>query len=162
MFSKKNCVTLRKGELPTFFGNNILPLKPMFREATPINKMKLYSKSSLTHICLFCIVPGIGRYSECIEEDVFFFSCKFYLQKNCTVWRFFALEIVISELFFFHSVDPRGITDREVYQEFQPSYDIFHRSRAKGCSDHRFRACTPSLHCPIAYSVSTQSQQSVL
>ena len=29
---------------------------------------------------------------------------------------------------------------REVYQEFQPSYDIFRRSSAKGCSDHRFRA----------------------
>ena len=29
---------------------------------------------------------------------------------------------------------------REVYQEFQPSYDIFLRSGAKGCSDHRFRA----------------------
>ena len=29
---------------------------------------------------------------------------------------------------------------REVYRDFQPSYDIFRRSGAKGCSDHRFRA----------------------
>ena len=29
---------------------------------------------------------------------------------------------------------------REVYQKFQPSYDIFHSADgAKGCSDHRFR-----------------------
>ena len=32
---------------------------------------------------------------------------------------------------------------------------------AKGCSDHRFRAHAPSLHCPIDKSASTQSQQSV-
>ena len=47
---------------------------------------------------------------------------------------------------------------REVYQEFQSSYDIFHRSGAKGCSDHRF-------HVPPAYTAqmltSTQSQQPV-
>ena len=39
--------------------------------------------------------------------------------------------------------------------------DIFHRSGAKGCSDHRFRAPLTSLHCPIANSASTQSQQPV-
>ena len=35
---------------------------------------------------------------------------------------------------------------------FHPSYDIFRRSGAKGCSHHRFRARTPTwLHCqPIA------------
>ena len=41
---------------------------------------------------------------------------------------------------------------REVYQEFQPRYDILRWSGAKSCSDHRFRAppaCTaqsPTLH----------------
>ena len=49
---------------------------------------------------------------------------------------------------------------REVYQEFQPSYDIFHR----WCQG-MFRPqvpCTPSPHCqPIANSASTQSQQPV-
>ena len=40
---------------------------------------------------------------------------------------------------------------REVYQEFQPSYDIFRR----WCQG-LFRSmvpCTPSLHCPIANSL---------
>ena len=60
--------------------------------------------------------------------------------------------------FFFHPADPRG-SHREVYQEFQPSYDIFRR----WCQG-LFRPqvpCTPSLHCPIANSASTQSQQPV-
>ena len=50
-------------------------------------------------------------------------------------------------------------SQREVYQEFQLSYDIFCR-RCQGL----FRPqvpCTPSLHCPIANSASTQSQQPV-
>ena len=34
---------------------------------------------------------------------------------------------------------------REVYQEFQPGYDIVHRSGAKGCLDHW-------LHAPLAYT----------
>ena len=34
---------------------------------------------------------------------------------------------------------------REVYQEFQPSYNIVRRSSAKGCLDHRFRA--PPADC---------------
>ena len=33
---------------------------------------------------------------------------------------------------------------RQVYQEFEPIYDIFRRSGAKGCSDHRFR--TPPVY----------------
>ena len=48
---------------------------------------------------------------------------------------------------------------REVYQEIQPSYDLFQR----WCQG-LFRPqvpCTPNLHCPIANSVSTQSQQPV-
>ena len=48
---------------------------------------------------------------------------------------------------------------REVYQELQPSYDIFRRWR-----QGLFRPqvlCTPILHCPIANSASTQSQQPV-
>ena len=48
---------------------------------------------------------------------------------------------------------------REVYQEFKPSYDIF-RWWCQGL----FRPqvpCTPNLHCPIANSASTQSQQPV-
>ena len=43
-------------------------------------------------------------------------------------------------IFFFYPADPQVITYREVYQEFQPSCDIFRRSGAKGCLDHRFRA----------------------
>ena len=54
----------------------------------------------------------------------------------------------------------QGRSHREVYREFQPSYDIFRRYGAKGCSDHRFRA-PPNLHCAAANSASTQSQQPV-
>ena len=39
----------------------------------------------------------------------------------------------------FHPADPWGITSREAYWEFQPSYDSVRRSLGKGCSDHRFR-----------------------
>ena len=47
----------------------------------------------------------------------------------------------IRSIFLFHpAADPQGITSRVVYQKFQPCYDIFRRSGAKGCSDHRFRA----------------------
>ena len=42
-------------------------------------------------------------------------------------------------LFCFNLLTQEG-SDREVYQEFQHSYDIVRRSGAKGCSDHRFRA----------------------
>ena len=47
-----------------------------------------------------------------------------------------------------------GGSHTEVYQEFEPSYDIFRR----WCQG-LFRpqvSCTPSLHCPIANSASTQ------
>ena len=50
-------------------------------------------------------------------------------------------------LFFFILLTHEG-SHREVYQVFQPSCDIFRRSCAKGCSDHRFRAppaCTAQL-----------------
>ena len=71
----------------------------------------------------------------------------------------FQKKYVEQQSFLFHPADPRGITDREVYQEFQPSYDILRR----WCQG-LFRSqvpCTPSLHCPIANSASTQSQQPV-
>ena len=54
------------------------------------------------------------------------------IQKVCSDFRL--------RYFLFHPADPRGITSGEVYQEFQPIYDIFRRPGAKGCSDHRFRA----------------------
>ena len=50
----------------------------------------------------------------------------------CNVFKFSVVVLGIL-IFFFYPADPQGITSREVYQEFQPSYDIFHRSGAKGC-----------------------------
>ena len=35
-----------------------------------------------------------------------------------------------------------GLQRKEVYQEFPPSYAIFHRSVAEGCLDLRFHAST--------------------
>ena len=58
--------------------------------------------------------------------------------------------------FFFHPADSRGITSREAYQEFQPSYDIFRRSGVKGCSDHRFCVRAPSQPT-LRVSSSTQA-----
>ena len=46
---------------------------------------------------------------------------------------------------FFKPAEPRGITSREVYRDFQPSLTSS-AGGAKGCSDHRFRA-------PPAYTV---------
>ena len=62
-------------------------------------------------------------------------------------------------LFFSFILPIHEGSHREVYQEFQPSYDIFHR----WCQG-LFRPqvlCTLSLHCPIASSALTQSQQPV-
>ena len=47
---------------------------------------------------------------------------------------------------------------REVYQDFQPSCDIFCRSGVEGYLGLQV-PCTPCLHCPIANFASTQSQQ---
>ena len=62
-------------------------------------------------------------------------------------------NVYINILRFFYPADPGRITSREVYQEFQPSDDIFRRSGAKGCSDHRFRAptaCTATEFCSMS------------
>ena len=64
-----------------------------------------------------------------------------------------------SDVFLFPPADQRGVTSWEVYREFQPSYDIVHR----WCQG-LFRPqvpCTPNLHCLIANTASTQSQQPV-
>ena len=69
-----------------------------------------------------------------------------------------ALRKTSRRIAFFILLTHEG-SHREVYQEFQPSYDIF-PSWCQGL----FRPqvpCTPSLHCPIANSASTLSQQSV-
>ena len=47
-------------------------------------------------------------------------------------------------LFCFILLTHKRLHREEVYREFQPSYGIFRRSGAKGCSDHRFRARTPA------------------
>ena len=117
--------------------------------------------------------------------------CGFYPRQYDERLRTIRVVVLVIYLFFFHPADPRGITHREVYQEFQRSYDIFHRWCQGFFSilltnegSHRevyqkfqpsydifhmgfqgfFRPqvpCTPSLHCPIAISASTQSQQPV-
>ena len=64
----------------------------------------------------------------------------------------------ISHTFCFLLLTHEG-SHREVYQEFQPSYDFFRRW-CQGLFRPRV-LCTPSLHCPIANSASTQRQQPV-
>ena len=51
----------------------------------------------------------------------------------------------VGEIFFCFILLTQEGSDREAYQEFQPSYDIFRRFGARGYSDHRFRA-------PLAYT----------
>ena len=62
-------------------------------------------------------------------------------------------------LVFFILLTHKG-SQREVFQAFQPSYDIFRRSGAKGCSDHRFRAppagYTAQLLTPHQHRVNNQ------
>ena len=62
-------------------------------------------------------------------------------------------------LFFFILLTHEGL-HREVYQEFQPSYDIFHRSGAKGCSDHMFCAL-PAYTAQLLTLHQHTSQQTV-
>ena len=68
------------------------------------------------------------------------------------------LRVVLGS--FFSILQTHEGSHREVYQELQPSYDIFRR----WCQG-LFRPqvpCTPSLYCqPIANSASTQGQQPV-
>ena len=77
-------------------------------------------------------------------------TCSLFTRSKETKWKREA------ELPFCIPLTHEG-SHREVYKEFQPSYDIFRRSGAKDCSDHRLHW----LHCPIANSTLTQSQQPV-
>ena len=61
-----------------------------------------------------------------------------------TLFRYKYLRKCVFFSHFFVLLTHEG-SQREVYQEFQPSYDIVRRFDAKGCSDHRFRA-------PLAYT----------
>ena len=76
------------------------------------------------HICLM-------HARTCVRSFVFSFSSSRFQWQE---YRMVCFILLIHE----------G-SHREVYQEFQPSYDIFHRSGANGCSDHRFRA-------PLSYT----------
>ena len=60
--------------------------------------------------------------------------------------------------FFFILLTHEG-SHREVYQEFQPNYDILYRWW-QGLIRPKV-PCTPRLHFPIANYASTQSQQTV-
>ena len=63
--------------------------------------------------------------------------------REWNAWRekaFLGVKESRTKRFLFHSADPRGIA----YREFQPSYDIFRRSGAKGCLHHRF--CAPPAY----------------
>ena len=68
-------------------------------------------------------------------------------------------QLFVKKLFFCFILLTHEGSHRELYQEFQPSHDIF-----PGWRQGLFRSqvpSTPSLHCPIANSASTQSQQPV-
>ena len=71
------------------------------------------------------------------------------LYKNNSLLKTIAsLQVLV--IFFSILLIHKG-SHREVYRDFQPSL-----------TDHKFRAYTPSQHCPIANSASTQSQQPVV
>ena len=77
-----------------------------------------------------------GRVSRLTKVDTF--GCKTVFQQadiavHCSFWFYYVPDLFVCFILL--------ITSREVCQEFQPSYDIFCRSGAKGCSDHRF--CVP-------------------
>ena len=107
--------------------------------------LEIFAKSSLSHAqCKKCKKvhgPEIGHCTKWIS------------QLETKLMKHF-LSLFFSFILLIH----KG-SRREVYQEFKPSYDIFRR----WCQG-LFRPqvpCTPSLHCPIANSASTQSQQPV-
>ena len=104
-------------------------------------------------------------WSSAIHRAVHFLLCMvlFLFLASChgigVFFGFMCLPPVAPSLvmcFFLSSCE--GSHRGEVYQEFQPSYDIFLR----WCQG-LFRPQVPCtlLHCPIANSVSTQNQQPV-
>ena len=114
------------------------------------------------------------RFRSILEKGKFplsFFVRSSYLwaikskrQKRVSIYVFFpciwcnGIVVWLSTTFCFILLTHKG-SHREVYWEFQPSYDIFRR----WCQG-LFRPqipCNPNLHCPIANSASTQSQQPV-
>ena len=79
-----------------------------------------------------------------------------YLPAQWATWITAKIFKVCLQKLFFLLLTHEG-SYRAVYKEFQPSHDIFRR----WCQG-LFRPqalCTPSLHCPIASSAPTQSQQ---
>ena len=69
------------------------------------------------------------------------------------------LQRMNTSLSLFSILLTHGGSHREVYRDFQPSLNIFRR----WCQGWIIPQvpCTPSLHCPITNSASTQSQQPV-
>ena len=83
------------------------------------------------------------------HNQLSFYSRIKHMFVNCNVNLYFFCFILLTH---------EG-SHREIYQEFQPSYDIFCRW-CHGLSRPQV-PCTPSLHFQIANSASTQSQQPV-
>ena len=80
-----------------------------------------------------CEVRGCKFYSrrETFHENIWLKMPRFNVFSNfCWLFSFILLTLEGSQ--------------REVYQEFQHSYDIFRRSGAKGCSEQRF--CAPPAY----------------
>ena len=107
---------------------------------------------------------------------VLFYNLCFCCFQNIQIWENSRIERFCDGIFFsqplggrvkvntnwvdsilFHPADLRGITSSGL-PGIPTQLDIFHRSGTKGCLGHRFWA-PPSLHCSIANSASTQSQQ---
>ena len=69
------------------------------------------------------------------QKSIFFDIAKVFSHSVDPSRSFKGKDYVFSkniDLFLFHPADPPGITDRVDHHEFQPSYDIYRRSGAKG------------------------------
>ena len=79
----------------------------------------------------------------------------FELPNKGITWAYFSFPSIYP-IFVFILQTLEG-SHMEAYQDFQPNLTSSAVS-TKCCLDHRLHGCTPSLHGPIANSVSTQSQ----
>ena len=149
--AEMNCFDKLKGKMLSTYTevfSNQLGVQPM--KVPPMNK---YLKDNAVPYRVSGPRPLPQRFEEAAqaEKDQHIASGALTKCDEPTYWcapGFFSFILLIHE----------G-SHREVYREFQPSYDIF----CRWCQG-LFRPqvpCTPRLHCPNANSVSTQSQRPV-
>ena len=143
---------------PQIFNDNSVVVVVVTVVEKSIEKQRYGQSSSLTYIVI--LQTGLHKQTHVSHIGPITFSKHVDLAGNrelnspACIWN-----IRLFFFFCFILLTHKG-SHREAYRDFQPSLTSF-AAGAKGCSDHSGLRATPSLHCPIANSTSTQCQQPV-